>query len=211
MGTIKQGILGGFSGKVGGVVGTSWKGIGIMKAMPLSVANPKTAAQVANRDRNTGVLRFAQGVGTTLIRKYWNRFAKGMSGYNDFMSVNYDCYNPTTLIYTASKMFTSVGKLLQQSITSLTLSGATNLVANFPARTASSDYLVGDLVDVVFFNTTQGLGITVENLAASATSASVASPANWEVGDEVIAFLSTRRGDGTAVSTSVNMTGNLGA
>ena len=27
MGTIKQGILGGFSGKVGYVIGSSWKGI----------------------------------------------------------------------------------------------------------------------------------------------------------------------------------------
>ena len=31
MGTIKQGILGGFSGKVGTVVGSSWKGISYMR------------------------------------------------------------------------------------------------------------------------------------------------------------------------------------
>ena len=47
MGILKQGILGGFSGKVANVVGTSWKGIAVIKAMPLSVANPKTAGQVA--------------------------------------------------------------------------------------------------------------------------------------------------------------------
>jgi len=30
MGTIKRGILGGFSGKVANVVGTSWKGIALL-------------------------------------------------------------------------------------------------------------------------------------------------------------------------------------
>ena len=34
MGTIKQGILGGFSGKVGTVVGASWKGITYMREIP---------------------------------------------------------------------------------------------------------------------------------------------------------------------------------
>jgi hypothetical protein len=32
MGTIKQGILGGFSGKVGTVIGASWKGINYMRS-----------------------------------------------------------------------------------------------------------------------------------------------------------------------------------
>jgi hypothetical protein len=42
MGTIKQGILGGFSGKVGTVVGASWKGIAYMRSLPQKVKNPRT-------------------------------------------------------------------------------------------------------------------------------------------------------------------------
>lgn len=38
MGTIKQGILGGFSGKVGNVVGASWKGIDYIRSLPSSVS-----------------------------------------------------------------------------------------------------------------------------------------------------------------------------
>ncbi|MDP9040682.1 MAG: DUF6266 family protein [Bacteroidota bacterium] len=34
MGTIVKGILGGFSGKVGTVVGSSWKGLAVMKSVP---------------------------------------------------------------------------------------------------------------------------------------------------------------------------------
>ena len=49
MGKIKQGILGGFRGKVGTVVGASWKGIAYMRGLPQSIKNPKTAAQQAQR------------------------------------------------------------------------------------------------------------------------------------------------------------------
>ena len=49
MGKIKQGILGGFKGKVGTVIGSSWNGIAYMRGLPQSVKNPKTAAQQAQR------------------------------------------------------------------------------------------------------------------------------------------------------------------
>jgi hypothetical protein len=45
MGKIKQGILGGFKGKVGTVIGSSWNGIAYMRGLAQSVKNPKTAGQ----------------------------------------------------------------------------------------------------------------------------------------------------------------------
>ena len=49
MGKIKQGILGGFRGKVGTVIGASWNGIAYMRGLAQSVKNPKTAAQTTQR------------------------------------------------------------------------------------------------------------------------------------------------------------------
>jgi len=49
MGKIKQGILGGFRGTVGTVVGSSWNGIAYMKGKPQTVKNPKTDAQLQQR------------------------------------------------------------------------------------------------------------------------------------------------------------------
>ena len=46
MGKIAQGILGGLSGKVGNVIGGSWKGIDYIRIKPSSVANPRTVGQV---------------------------------------------------------------------------------------------------------------------------------------------------------------------
>ena len=46
MGKIKQGILGGFKGKVGTVIGASWNGIAYMRGLAQSVKNPKTEEQL---------------------------------------------------------------------------------------------------------------------------------------------------------------------
>ena len=51
MGTIKKGIMGGFSGKVGNIVGASWKGIAYIRSLPASVHNPRTEKQVTQRTR----------------------------------------------------------------------------------------------------------------------------------------------------------------
>ena len=49
MGKIKQGILGGFKGKVGTVIGASWNGISYMRGIAQSVRNANTPAQQKQR------------------------------------------------------------------------------------------------------------------------------------------------------------------
>lgn len=92
MATIKQGILGAFSGKVGSVVGSSWKGIAIMKALPASVANPKTAKQVIQRGKMSSAVSFAKEVLPQVIKPLNDRFVSRMSGYNSFIQQNIKCF-----------------------------------------------------------------------------------------------------------------------
>ena len=91
MGIIKRGILGGFSGKVANVVGTNWKGIEVIKAMPLSVRNPKTVSQVAQRNLFLRAINFAQSIGVDVCRLYNNRTSVRKSGFNAVTSrfINY--------------------------------------------------------------------------------------------------------------------------
>ena len=56
MATYKQGILGSFSGKVGNVVGASWRGTAYMRSLPKAVRNPKTQKQVEARNRLSAVV-----------------------------------------------------------------------------------------------------------------------------------------------------------
>ena len=82
-----QGILGGFSGKVGNVVGASWKGIDYMRIMPASVANPRTPGQVSQRTKFTLVLDFLQPL-LGFLRIGFKGYAEGMSAFNAAMSYN---------------------------------------------------------------------------------------------------------------------------
>ena len=60
MGKIAQGILGGLSGKVGNVIGGSWKGIDYIRIKPSSVANPRTEGQVNQRNKFSATIEFLQ-------------------------------------------------------------------------------------------------------------------------------------------------------
>lgn len=62
MGTIKQGILGGFSGKVGTVIGSSWKGISYMRGRAQNVKNPQTEKQIEQRSKFALTLDFLKPI-----------------------------------------------------------------------------------------------------------------------------------------------------
>ena len=71
MGTIKQGILGGFSGKTGTVVGASWKGIDYMRGQAKSIANPRTQKQVKVRSNLKQISRLMSKANNLLRSSEW--------------------------------------------------------------------------------------------------------------------------------------------
>jgi hypothetical protein len=88
MGKINAGILGGFSGNVGNVVGSSWKGIAYMKRLPASVANPRTAGQVAQRLKMSTIVLLTQFILNAWVRPLCNGTTPKMSGFNWFVKHN---------------------------------------------------------------------------------------------------------------------------
>lgn len=88
MAKIKQGILGGFSGKVASLVGTSWKGRAVMKSLPLSVANPRTESQVGQRNKFSKVAELASQILTQFVQPVENPISGNISGYNLFCKDN---------------------------------------------------------------------------------------------------------------------------
>lgn len=88
MGIIKRGILGGFSGKVGNVVGSSWKGISVLRVMPLSVGGETTVKQAEQRGAFGTISKFASSILTVWVKPLWDRHAQRMSGYNAFIQQN---------------------------------------------------------------------------------------------------------------------------
>ena len=137
MATIKRGILGGFTGKVGSVIGSSWKGIETMRSMPISVLNPRTTAQINNRNRFKSVAFIASQMLTQLIKPLNDRFAQGMSGYNVFCSRNRNVFNAAG-VFQGALMKLSVGKLSPAVIASVDSATGSQINVQFPTAPIGS-------------------------------------------------------------------------
>lgn len=159
MGVIKQGILGGFSGKVGSVIGSSWKGIAVMKAAPLSVTNPQSAGQTAQREKMTGIVAAARILLAALIQPYWNPFAQKMSGYNAFVSENIDTF-VSDVFTTYANFYSTRGSLLGVVVTNVASSAAGNTITvTWTNNSGTADALATDEMVFVVYNATQGYWI----------------------------------------------------
>lgn len=87
MAKLPIGILGPVSGKVGNVVGGSWRGIDYLRSMPANVTNPRTEAQLSQRGKFVLMVRFLQPV-LEYVRIGFKPYAQKMSTYNAAMSYN---------------------------------------------------------------------------------------------------------------------------
>jgi hypothetical protein len=86
MGRIKKGILGGFSGKVGSVVGASWRGIDYMRSLPRKSNKPATVAQLAQQNKMALFRGFLLGV-DSIVEKCFQNIEK-CTRMNDALSYN---------------------------------------------------------------------------------------------------------------------------
>ena len=84
MGKIKQGILGGFKGKVGTVIGSSWNGIAYMRGQAQSVKNPKTAAQMQQRNFFKDLQSLASQLSDEQLASLFPSVTRGMTRRNMF-------------------------------------------------------------------------------------------------------------------------------
>ena len=125
MGKISQGILGGFSGKVGTVIGGNWKGIDYMRSKASKVTNPKSKAQKDQRSKFSMVLSFLQPI-TDFVKIGFKDYAIKMTAFNSAMS--YNVKNAITGTYPNYSMDYS-----QALVSRGSLAGALNPAANSAA------------------------------------------------------------------------------
>jgi hypothetical protein len=200
---IKQGILGGFQNAIGSVVGSSWKGIAVMKSKPLSVANPKTAGQVAQRTKMTNVVAFAQAILATLIKPLWDRFASQMSGYNDFVMTNIHLF---ALAYpgTPASFILSKGKMAATTIATAVLDISDHTVSiTWADDTGQGLKLTGDKPYCLVYNQSLNKFAVAAGLDTRGDGGiDFEMPASTVLGNVVHCWLAFRRTDGTVVSDS---------
>lgn len=85
MGKISQGILGGFSGKVGTVIGSTWKSIHYMRAIATSVKDSRTEKQLFQRSKFLASINFLK-TATPFVRIGFRNYAYRQSEFNAAMS-----------------------------------------------------------------------------------------------------------------------------
>lgn len=98
MGTINKGILGGFSGKVGNVVGGTWKGIDYMRSKANRRKFTASQLQLEQQVKFALVVRFVQTM-TGLVVISFGDFAVRKTGFNS--AVSYILKNAITGTYPA--------------------------------------------------------------------------------------------------------------
>lgn len=203
MGVLKQGILGGVKGKVGSVVGSSWKGIATLRALPLSVANPRTAAQVGNRERFSNVIALATLLLSAIIKPLNDRFASGMSGYNLFVQRCKGAFlaNGT---FVPSQLIVSRGKLGATPISSVVADEGDYFVTIlFESALANGYQSATDLIYSFVLDSTGNVLGTSSGLNMRSENSFVVNLNRGLVEDEIIhCYLSFLRADGTMCADS---------
>ena|ERR1700712_2332890 len=87
MATIKKGILGPFSGKIGNVVGSSWKGLDVIRTIPKKKKYRFSKLQILQQANFILMTRFLRPL-TDLLNITYGYSAVNMSGYNKAFSMN---------------------------------------------------------------------------------------------------------------------------
>ena len=204
MGTIKKGILGGFSGKVGTVVGASWKGISYMRSLPLKVKNPRTEPQMNQRTKFAVTLKFLKPM-TGLLRTGWKMYAYKKSPFNAAMSYTID--NAITGAYPnysidPSKVLISRGPLAPATnVVASPISGTINLEWD---DTGSSSFIKQtDKTLLAVLNPSKSQAVfDIAGEERSELTQSISLPADW-VGNTVVVYLGFISEDGKEVANSV--------
>ena len=199
MARIKQGILGGFSGKIANVVGTSWKGIAVIKSQPLSVANPKTAAQVAQRTKLSACVAMLQPILSGVIKPLNDRFAGQMSGYNYSLQKSIEAFGADGSFAYPSEFKISRATAKAQLINAIHADLGTGEVTATWISDAGNGYaLATDKMFFVVFNENTGeIGYSANALRVNQTAKVVLPASGLSTGDVLRCYLAALRADGT--------------
>jgi hypothetical protein len=205
MGKISRGILGGFSGKVGNIIGATWKGIDYIRIVATNVTNPKTPAQESQRSKFVTVLRFLQPL-VGFLRIGFRLYANRMTQFNNAMSYNF--HNaiigvfPNYSIDPAEALVTRGNLTGVESVSAMVETGMlevswTDNSGNGSAKATDRALILAydpDLKEAVYLT---------EGVIRSSESATLALPESL-LGSQLHVYLGFISQDGTAVSNSIH-------
>ncbi len=205
MGKITKGILGGFSGRVGTVVGSSIFGIDIMRSYQPNVQNPRSPGQLTQRNKFSIIVKYLRQF-ITIIKIGFALKAIKQSAFN--ACVSYNVKNAITGTYPDqtidhSKILIAQGPRAAAVNPQMDESSSSELVLTTEQNFVPADPEYNDLAYGLFFNITKerfhtSLG-TKKRLDWGITEA---IDNGWEAGDVVHGWIFFTSPDGSQISDS---------
>jgi len=205
MGKIAQGILGGLSGKVGNIIGGSWKGIDYIRIKPSSVANPRTEGQVNQRNKFSETIKFLQP-NKAFIKIGYKGYAVKKSEFNAAMSYllgNAITGTAPNFTIDYANALLSRGSLSTALNPTSSLATAGEVTFNWGDNSAEGNANTTDKAMLLVYNPIKKESIYVLDGAIRTAGTQILTIPNTYAGDTVELFMAFVTADGTQVSNSV--------
>lgn len=207
MGTISKGILGGFSGKVGTVVGANWRGKDIIRSLPKKGGRVATEQQEMQRLKFALVIHFLSPI-TSVLRAYFghNQSAKSRSN----LAVSYHLQEAVTgnnpdFTIDYSRVIVAKGDLLGPENAQATPQATAEIVFTWEDNSGQGLAQDTDMLVVVAHNEERNLSEIRDMIAPrSALTYTMALPDTW-VGDTVHCYVTFAAADKAKNGLSVYM------
>ena len=206
MGIINQGILGGFSGKVGPIVGCHWKSKYYIRAHAAKVSNPRTKKQQEQRGKFATAFSFLKLI-KPFIRIGFKGFAEKKSAFNAAMSYMLKRAvvgdgNEITIDF--NRVLISTGSLMPVFESKATVSD-NKMIFNWKDNSGMGNAEGTDIAMVLVYNKDKEEAVYDTEVGFRRNESSqLALPTNWQ-DDELVAYLSFRSADGYSVANSVRV------
>lgn len=204
MATNEKGILGGFSGKVGTVIGGNWNGVDYMRGNPGQISNPQTEAQQNQRHKMGAMVRFLRPM-TEFLRVGFKKQAVKMSAFNAATSHNMaHAIHGTSPDFEIdySKVMVSQGKLPMAENPGVSSPGHAQVAFTWEDNSSEKGAMPGDRAMLLMVDAENGKVFSVMegNLRADQGQL-VALPAHFS-GVEVHCYIAFRNAKQTEISDS---------
>lgn len=205
MGKLQGGILGIMTGKVGGVVGSTWKDKNTLRSYRASIAVNNTAKAVAAKDVFSKCVAQAIQINGVIGRDLWQRFEKSQSGYNALVAQFRAAYDANNR-FSEKDLVLCKGKIEETPILSTDINSTTKAI-KIEWNPANTGYQLSTDVPYVVLVSTGGEMLKAfngEDFAAKRAAGTITVP-NFEYDSsyDKYVYLMFKRADGTMVSNSV--------
>ena len=204
MGKINQGILGGFSGKVGTVVGSTWKSINYMRALAVNVHDPKSEKQLCQREKFKAVVNFTKTM-TPFLRVGFQGQEDRQSAINaatSYLLLHAVEGNAQGATLDFDKVRVSQGSLTAAADASVEVAGS-KATFTWTDNSGTGDAQATDTAMLLAYNKDrQEAAYSLAAATRADGTAELSLPADWD-GEALAIYLAFCSGDGQHVSNSL--------